>query len=180
MYFLLSKTIGIFAVPSNAIMGITLCGLLLWPTRWSRIGRKIVVAGLFLLLIAGASPLGTALLLSLENRFPRWDASHGAPTGLVVLGGVINPEVSVKRGEVSLDAAAERLLAAVELYHRYPTLRIVFTGGNSNVVFAAQEIHARGSSAQKVSQFDCSGEKRQNRGRQTRAAEGESIRTRCS
>ena len=135
MYFLISKTVGIFAAPSNAIMGLLLCGLLLWSTRFSRIGKRIVVGGIFLLLIAGASPLGTALLLPLENRFPRWDASHGAPTGLIVLGGVISPEVSVQRGEVSLGGAAERLLAAVELYRRYPTARIVFTGGNSNVVY---------------------------------------------
>src|SRR5262249_33550589 len=51
------------------------------------------------------------------------------------LGGVINPEISVQRGEISLDEAAERIIAAVELNHRYPTVRIVFTGGNANVVF---------------------------------------------
>src|SRR3954467_8711580 len=135
MYFLLSKTAGIFAAPSNAIMGLVLIGLLLWPTRFSKIGRRTVVVGMLLLVAAGASPLGKALLLPLENRFPAWDASRGAPTGLIVLGGVISPDVSVKRGEVSLGAAAERLLAAVELHRRYPMARIVFTGGNSNVVY---------------------------------------------
>jgi uncharacterized SAM-binding protein YcdF (DUF218 family) len=135
MYFLLSKTVGIFAAPSNAIIGLMLCGLLLWPTRLSIIGKRIVLVSIFLLLIAGASPLGTALLLPLENRFPSWDSSRGPPTGLVVLGGVISPDVSVKRSEVSLGRAAERLLATVELYRRYPTARIIFTGGNSNVIY---------------------------------------------
>ena len=37
----------------------------------------------------------------------------------------------ITRGEISLDEAAERIIAAVELYHRYPTVRIVFSGGNS-------------------------------------------------
>ena len=138
MYFIISKTIGIFAVPSNAIMALALCGLLLWPTRLSKIGKRIVVVSILLLLIAGASPLGTALLLPLDNRFPSWDASRGAPTGVIVLGGVINPEVSVARGEVSLGQAAERLLAAAELYHRYPAVRVVFTGGNGNVVFGGR------------------------------------------
>jgi uncharacterized SAM-binding protein YcdF (DUF218 family) len=100
--------------------------LLLWRTRFSKIGKRIALAGILLLLIAGASPLGTALLLPLENRFPRWDSSRGPPTGLIVLGGVIDPEISVKRGEISLGEAAERIIAAVELYHRYPTVRIVF------------------------------------------------------
>src|SRR3954471_4613855 len=135
MYFLLSKTAGIFAAPSNAIMGLVLIGLLLWPTPFSKIGKRIVAAGIFLLLIAGASPLGTALLLPLENRFPFWDSSRGAPTGLIVLGGVISPDVSIKRGNIALGDAAERLVAAVELHHQYPNARIVFAGGNSNVVF---------------------------------------------
>jgi len=135
MYFFISKTVGIFAIPSNAIMGLILCGLLLWPTRSSKIGKRIVLIGIFLLLVVGASPLGTALLLPLEDRFPPWDSTRGAPTGVIVLGGVINPEVSAARGEVSLGGAAERLLAAVELFRRYPTARIVFTGGVSNVVY---------------------------------------------
>jgi len=135
MYFLMSKTVGIFAIPSNAIMGLMLFGLLLWPTRLSKIGKRIVVASIFLLLIAGASPLGTALLLPLENRFPSWDSSRGAPTGLIILGGVISADVSVKRGNIALGEAVERLVAAVELHHQYPNARVVFAGGNSNVVF---------------------------------------------
>ena len=58
-------------------------------------GAFSLVVGIFLL-IAGASPLGTALLLPLENRFPSWDSSRGAPAGLIVLGGVISPDISVR------------------------------------------------------------------------------------
>ena len=120
-------------------MALALCGLLLWPTRLSKIGKRVVVSCVLLLLVGGALPLGTALLLPLENRFPSWDASRGAPTGVIVLGGVINPEVSAARGEASFGQAAERLLAAVELYHRYPAVRIVFSGGNANVFGGAPE-----------------------------------------
>ena len=73
MYFHTSKIIGFFVVPSNFILTLTICGLLLWRTRFSKIGKRIAVVSILLLLIAGASPLGTALLLPLENRFPRWD-----------------------------------------------------------------------------------------------------------
>src|SRR5262249_28866407 len=132
MYFLASKIIGFFFVPSNFILTLTVCGLLLWRTRFSKSGKRIVIAGIFLFLIAGATPVGTALLLPLENRFQPWDSSRGAPTGIIVLGGVINPEKSVQRGEISLDDASERIIAAVELYHRYPNVRIVFAGGNAS------------------------------------------------
>jgi uncharacterized SAM-binding protein YcdF (DUF218 family) len=135
MYFLTSKIIGFFVVPSNFILTLTVCGLLLWGTRFSKSGKRIVIASIILLLIGGATPLGTALLLPLENRFQPWNSSRGAPTGIIVLGGIINPEISVQRGEISLGEATERIIAAVELYHRYPTVRIVFAGGSANVVF---------------------------------------------
>ena len=93
------------------------------------------MASILLLLIVGIAPVGTALLLPLENRFPPWDSSRGVPTGIIVLGGVINREISMQRGEISLDEAAERLVAAVELYQRYPTVRVVLSGGNSDVLF---------------------------------------------
>jgi uncharacterized SAM-binding protein YcdF (DUF218 family) len=135
MYFLGSKIIGFLVVPSNFILTLTICGLLLWRTRFSKIGKSIFVASILLLLIAGTVPVGTALLLPLENRFQPWDSSRGAPDGIIVLGGVINAEISVRRGEISLDDASERIIAAVELYHRYPHVRIVFAGGNANVIF---------------------------------------------
>jgi len=134
MYFLASKIIGFFFVPSNFILTLTICGLLLWWTRFAKFGRRVTVASILLLLIAGIAPVGTALLLPLENRFQSWDPSRGAPTGIIVLGGVINPEVSIQRGEISLDKAAERLIAAVELSQRYPTLRVVLSGGNSDIL----------------------------------------------
>jgi uncharacterized SAM-binding protein YcdF (DUF218 family) len=50
------------------------------------------------------------------------------PTGIIVVGGVINAWRSAARGNVSLDAAAERLTVAAELARQYPAARIVFSG----------------------------------------------------
>jgi uncharacterized SAM-binding protein YcdF (DUF218 family) len=109
--------------------------VLLWRSRYARLGRRTTIVGIVLLLIAGVTPLGTALLLPLENRFPPWDASRGAPAGIIVLGGVINPHISLLRNEISLGPSADRLIAAVQLHHRYPEARILFSGGNPNVIF---------------------------------------------
>jgi uncharacterized SAM-binding protein YcdF (DUF218 family) len=80
MYFYLSKTLGLFAVPSNFIPLVVICGVLLWATRYARLGRRIAISGIVLLLIAGMTPLGTALLLPLESRFPQWNAVEGHRT----------------------------------------------------------------------------------------------------
>ena len=138
MYFYLSKTVGDLAVPSNFILLVIICGLLLWRSRFAWLGRQMTIAGAVLLLIAGLTPLGTALLVPLENRFPPWHETGDAPAGVIVLGGVINMHISLRRNEISLDSAANRLIAAVELQRRYPTARIVFSGGNSNVIFKGQ------------------------------------------
>src|SRR5262245_29166516 len=135
MFFVLSKVLGFFAIPSNLIVSIGVLGLLLLPTRFARAGRRLAFAALALLAILGLSPIGNALMIPLEQRFPPWDAAGAAPAGLVVLGGALSPHVSAARKDVALNEAAERLTMAAELGRRYPDLRIVFTGGSASLLF---------------------------------------------
>ena len=131
MFFVLSKVLGFFAIPSNLIVSIGILGVLLLPTRFKRTGRGLVVASLLVLAILGLSPVGNALIIPLEQRFPAWDAGRGAPDGIIVLGGMITPDVSAARNEVALNESAERLTVAIELAQRYPNARVLFSGGSS-------------------------------------------------
>jgi uncharacterized SAM-binding protein YcdF (DUF218 family) len=135
MFFPLSKILGFFASPSNLVISIGLLGLLLLPTRFARAGRAFAFASLIVLAILGLSPVGNALMIPLEDRFPRWDAARGAPDGIIVLGGAISPDVSAARDEVALNEAAERLTVAAELARRYPAVRIVFSGGSGALIY---------------------------------------------
>jgi uncharacterized SAM-binding protein YcdF (DUF218 family) len=135
VFFILSKLLGFFALPSNLLISIGIVGLILLCMRFTRLASWLVVTSIVLLAIAGWSPLGNALILPLEQRFPPWDSSRGPPDGIVVLGGAIMPDVSVARGAVALNEAAERITATVELAHRYPNARIIFSGGDNSVVF---------------------------------------------
>jgi len=136
MFFILSKTLGFFALPSNLMATIAALGAVLMFTRFRRAGRFLATLGIALLLLAGLSPLGNVLILPLEQRFPPWDAARGAPAGIVVLGGAISPDVSVVRGTPALTDAAERLTAVAELARKYPAARIVFSGGNARLLYA--------------------------------------------
>ena len=145
MFFLLSKTFGFFAIPSNLTVSLGLLGLLLLPTRFVRAGRRLVVASLVILAILGLSPLGNALILPLEQRFPPWDAARGAPDGIVVLGGSISPEVSAARNVVALNEAAERVTVIAELARRYGTgLPDVLLLLDLPVQIAVERLRARG------------------------------------
>lgn len=133
MFFVLSKTVGYLAVPSNLMMAIGLFGLVLLFTSLRRLASWLIVTSLVLMALVGYSPLGRILLRPLEERFPPWDVSHGPPDGIVVLGGAISPDLSVARGVVALNGAAERVTVTVELAHRYPNARIIFTGGSASL-----------------------------------------------
>jgi uncharacterized SAM-binding protein YcdF (DUF218 family) len=135
MFFTLSKVLGFFAVPSNFLIAIGVAGLVLLCTRLRRLASWLIVTSVVLIAIAGLSPLGNALILPLEQRFPAWDASRGPPDGIVVLGGAIAPEVSAARGATALNDAAERVTAAAELAERYPNARIIYCGGTNALIF---------------------------------------------
>jgi uncharacterized SAM-binding protein YcdF (DUF218 family) len=137
MFFVLAKILGFFALPSNVLITIGVLGVLLMATRLARAGRRLAVIALLLLAIAGWSPLGNALMLPLEERFPPWDASRGAPAGIICLGGAVDTIVSPVRGEVALNEAAERLTAIAELARSYPQARVVFSGGSGRLLYGA-------------------------------------------
>jgi uncharacterized SAM-binding protein YcdF (DUF218 family) len=135
MFFVLSKVLGFFALPSNFVISLGLLGALLLPTRLRRSGLALVVGSVVVLAILGLSPVGNLLILPLEERFPPWDSSRGAPDGIIVLGGAIGPELSTLRHEVSLNEAAERMTIVADLARRFPAARIVFSGGNGGLLF---------------------------------------------
>jgi uncharacterized SAM-binding protein YcdF (DUF218 family) len=134
MFFILSKIGGFFALPSDLAASLAAFGVVLLFTRFRRTGRVLAALGIVLLLVAGLSPLGNALMLPLEERFPPWDAARGAPTGIIVLGGAVGPELSAARHTPDLNESAERITATAALVRQYPQARIVYSGGNARLV----------------------------------------------
>jgi uncharacterized SAM-binding protein YcdF (DUF218 family) len=135
MFFYASKVLGFFAIPSNFIILVGVLGVLLLRTRYTRAGWRLVTSSLVLLAGFGLSPVGNALMIPLEERFPVWDSSSGPPHGVVVLGGALSPDISHARNTVALNEAAERLTVVAELARRYPDARIIFSGGSGSVIF---------------------------------------------
>jgi len=133
MFFILSKTAALLLVPTNFLVAFGMLGLVLMVTRFARAGRRLLIASFVLLAIGGLSPAGRYLLHALESRFPPWDASRGAPDGIVVLGGSISKGISLDYGESSVGGEAGRLIALAKLARAYPDARIVFSGGDPSL-----------------------------------------------
>jgi uncharacterized SAM-binding protein YcdF (DUF218 family) len=131
MFYFISKIVWFFLTPSNALVTLALAGLLLMRTKRAVLGARLTIAGVSGLLIAGLSPLGNALILPLEERFPSY-RDDGAPvTGIIVLGGTYDTEATNARGQMALNETGERLIALGELARRYPQAKLIYAGGGS-------------------------------------------------
>jgi uncharacterized SAM-binding protein YcdF (DUF218 family) len=152
IFFVLSKLLGFFAIPSNLVILTGIVGFLLLPTRFARAGRGLAFASLIILAILGLSPIGNALIIPLEDRFPPWDAARGAPDGIIVLGGTID----------AWGPRNERLVVVPELLRRYPTARILFSGGSGALMddgdpeakFAARWLESLGIARSRITLED--------------------------
>ena len=133
MSFVLPKLIWMIANPGNLyFFGIAGGIALLW-SRWRRFAHGWLVAMLVTGVLIGILPLGTWLVIPLEDRFPAPARLPPHVDGIVVLGGAINPVLSQARGQPALNENAERLISFVDLARRHPEARLVFTGGSGNI-----------------------------------------------
>lgn len=119
----------VLLAPGNAlVMALALGVVLLW-SRWPRAGRLVVsVAGLALLVIA-LLPVSSWVARPLEARFPPVRQVPDPVTGIIVLGGALQPDLSIVWDQPHLNDQAERLVAFAALALEHPTLRLVYAGG---------------------------------------------------
>jgi uncharacterized SAM-binding protein YcdF (DUF218 family) len=129
MFFFFSKLFGPLLIPSNILTVAALLGALALLLRWRRIGLALTWTAALGLVLTGFGPLDAILIRPLENRFPRPASDVFEPTGIIVLGGAINPFTSRTRNVISFIPGAERLSEAAALAHRYPGAMLVFSGG---------------------------------------------------
>ncbi len=137
MYFVLSKILWFLFQPSSLIAMMIAGGLALQRTKLRAAGSRLMLAGIALLFVLGLSPIGGALILPLEERFPRPDLSGSEDiAGIIVLGGAEDARVGAARKTQSVNEGAERLSETVALARRFPQARIVFTGGSGTLITA--------------------------------------------
>lgn len=131
MFYYAAKIVWFFLTPSNALVTMALVGLLLMRTKRARLGQRLAISSVVLLFVAGLSPLGHALLLPLEERFPAYRDDGTPVAGIVVLGGTYDTEATNVHGQMALNETGERLIALGELARRYPDAKLIYSGGGS-------------------------------------------------
>lgn len=128
MSWVVGKSVFLILRPSNLLLLLALAGLVLaWRGR--RAGLALATAAIAAIALVTVLPVGLWLTRPLETRFPLSADLPERVDGVVVLGGGVAPELFVGNGRPDFDDAGDRYLALLELAHRYPEAKILFTGG---------------------------------------------------
>lgn len=128
MFFVFSKSLAFILTPSNLLLIIGLLGLILMLLRRWKSGLYLLTFAVLGVALAGWSPLGPALLMTLEDRFPKQEAPSTI-TGIVMLGGAVDIHITEARGSEAWNDQAERITAVAELANKFPNARIILSGG---------------------------------------------------
>lgn len=134
--FLAAKILAILTQPLTWVVALLLAGLLVVRRR-PTLGHRLTWSALLLLLAIGWQPLPDLLIRHLETQYaeiaPQADL-HGY-AGMVVLGGALESgHVALAHTQPLLTDAAERMTAPVAALLRNPHLRVVFTGGEGELL----------------------------------------------
>jgi uncharacterized SAM-binding protein YcdF (DUF218 family) len=127
----------VFATQPLAWVALLLLAALLGTHLKRRWGLRFGWAALLVLLLQGWEPLPDALIRQLEARHPELAANAplGGYTGVIVLGGALDPAyVWQGNSQPALSDAAERMTAALPLLQQAPGLRLLFTGGDGELI----------------------------------------------
>jgi uncharacterized SAM-binding protein YcdF (DUF218 family) len=136
LLFIISKVLWLLLAPSVLLLVLAWLGVLLVVWHRRRAGLACLIVALGALALIALLPIGDAMLAPLENRFPEVTALPADVTGIIVLGGAVETDLSAARGMPSLNADAERMTSLVYLARHYPKARLAFTGGNGELIHA--------------------------------------------
>ena len=132
MFFYISKFAWFIVAPGNLLfLGLLLGTFLLW-TRWRRTGVYFLSVVSLISLFVAVVPIGPVAVNWYEDRFQKPDIKSKPIDGIIVLGGVISPGLSISRNELSFGSATERLIAFADLAKEHPNAKLVFTGGSGD------------------------------------------------
>jgi uncharacterized SAM-binding protein YcdF (DUF218 family) len=131
--FILGKLLWALVQPGNLLLLALLGGLLLLVGSRGRRGRMLIGLAAIGFLVFAVAPVGSAMLLVLEQRFPRPQTLPDRIDGILVLGGAVDPGLSLAHGETVFNSSVARVLAGIALARRYPEAKLALVGGEGEM-----------------------------------------------
>jgi uncharacterized SAM-binding protein YcdF (DUF218 family) len=132
MTFIIGKLVWALVQPGNLLLLCLLAGVFLL-LRGRRRGELLVVLSAIGLLLLAVAPVGPAMMLVLEQRFPRPPKLPDRIDGILVLGGAVDPRISLSYGETVFNGSVARVLAGVALVRHHPEAKLALVGGEGEL-----------------------------------------------
>ena len=132
MTFIFGKLVWAVAQPGNLLLLCLLAGMLLL-LRGRRRGELLVAVAAIGLLLFAVAPIGPAMMLALEQRFPRPPKLPDRIEGILVLGGAVETRISLAYGETVFNGSIARVLAGAALARKHPEAKLALVGGEGEL-----------------------------------------------
>ena len=132
MTFIFGKLVWAVTQPGNLLLLCLLAGVFLL-LRGRRRGELLVVLAAIGLLLLAVIPIGPAMTLLLEQRFPRPPVLPDRIDGILVLGGAVDPRISLAYGETVFNSSIARVLAGIALARKHPEAKLALVGGEGDL-----------------------------------------------
>jgi uncharacterized SAM-binding protein YcdF (DUF218 family) len=131
--FSLGKLAWAVVQPGNLLLLCLLAGVVFFLLSRGRRGRVLVGFAALGFTLLAAAPIGPAMLLALEQRFPRPAQLPERIDGILLLGGAVDPALSLSYGETVFNSSIARVLGGVALARRHPEAKLVLVSGEGGV-----------------------------------------------
>lgn len=93
----------------------------------------LVSVSIFLLFFIGITPTGPDLLVALENSYAAPSKLPKEVTGIIILGGTFDADLTAARNSLAVNDSMERVMEGLRLARLYPKAITVFSGGTGRM-----------------------------------------------
>ena len=128
-FFPVAKLGWTILAPSHLVLWLVLATAIALIAGRARLGRWLAIVTALALFVFGVLPTGDWLAQRLENQYPRPASLPAHIDGIVTLGGGLGDDILEVRQAPAAALSEARLVSTFELARRYPTARVVFSGG---------------------------------------------------
>jgi uncharacterized SAM-binding protein YcdF (DUF218 family) len=132
--FVVGKLVWAVVQPGNLLLLALLAGVVLSFIYRGRRGTGLIAAVAAAFLVLAVGPVGPAMLLALEERFPRPPVLPERIDGILVLGGAVDPALSLTYRETVFNSSVARVLGGIALARQHPEAELVLVGGEGGLV----------------------------------------------
>ena len=132
MFFPASKIVWMLVSPLNLILLLLLSGAVLF-FLCRKAGIALTGLSIFLMFFIGVTPVGPDLLTALENSYAIPSEPPAEVTGIIILGGTFDADLSAARNSLAVNDSMERVMEGLRLARRFPRAITVFSGGTGRM-----------------------------------------------